>query len=833
MNRLVDYFTALFEEQCKEGLTEQFIKDCEVKQISDTEKALLELPLTLPELEVAMKRMSKNKSPGSDGFTVEFFQFFWRDLKVFFLNMVNESVETGALPLTLREGILTLIPKPNKPRSEIKSYRPITLLNVSYKIIAAAIADRIRNILPTIIDRDQTGFMKGRFIGDNTRLTYDLIHELKREKRSALFVSLDIEDAFNAVDWDFARAVMRARNFPEAVIKLFNMLYVGSYARLVYNGHISKKIFLQRSCCQGDPLSPYIFLLVIECALEMIRHNEDIRGIKIGAVEYKLSAYADDVLCYLDGSVNSCRALFHDLGIFAKYSGLKPNIGKTQAFWAGIGNHESAMLDTVFNFKWTKKLKVLGVVFSNDEHEAYEENFENKLIQMQVIANSWKRRNITIRGRITLVKSLLLPKLTHILVSLPRPSGNFIKKLKTVMFHFIWGGKVDRLQRLSICKPYSQGGLAMVEIDTYIEALKATWVRREIQSAHSWTLLFHKTVSTDGCLWERNSDSLKSLAKDMENPFWAEVCIAFAKVSKGINIDTDAINRCSLWYSNVTKHKTTCIHSWKRRGLRYISDIIDESGQIQSFQQIKQKYLMAGSYLDYMGLIASLPYEWKSLQKKNRAEYPIIHPQVQLVLSKKRGAKYLYSIILHEKIKTVKNSWEREWETKYGNINWQETYRSIYEKSSVQGHILNYKIITRIVATKRWLYLMGISSSPICSRCDAYTETVEHKFWLCKDAYQLWNSIAGFLHDEQIVRNRLIFTAKKVILGDSSDVVIDRIITLGKSMIMKQSNLSFEFFIAKLKNDITTERCIARKRDDMVKFTDVWGGISNALENVH
>ena len=80
--------------------------------------------------------------------------------------------------------------------------------------------------------------MTGRFIGDNARLTYDLIQELKKEDRSALFLSLDIEDAFNAVDWEFAKMVMRKRNFPEIAINLFDMLYVGSYSRLVYNGLI-------------------------------------------------------------------------------------------------------------------------------------------------------------------------------------------------------------------------------------------------------------------------------------------------------------------------------------------------------------------------------------------------------------------------------------------------------------------------------------------------------------------------------------------------------------------------------------------------------------------
>ena len=180
------------------------------------------------------------------------------------------------------------MPKANRKRSEIKAYRPISLLNVSYKIIAAAVANRIKQVLPSIIDRDQTGFMKDRFIGDNTRLTDDLIQALQKEKRSALFVSLDIEDAFNAVDWDFARMVMRTRNLPVETLNLFNMLYVGSYSRLVYNGHISEKIMLERSCRQGDPLSPYIFLLVIECALEMIRGNANIKGVKIGSTEYKV-----------------------------------------------------------------------------------------------------------------------------------------------------------------------------------------------------------------------------------------------------------------------------------------------------------------------------------------------------------------------------------------------------------------------------------------------------------------------------------------------------------------------------------------------------------------
>ena len=496
IDRLVEYYREMFKKRSMDSnLSENFMNDVHIKQITSNERAELETPLDPKELEAALKGMSTTKSPGSDGFSVEFYLRFWNDIKHFFLQMVAESVQCNKLPRTLSEGILTLVPKANRPRSEIKSYRPITLLNVSYKIIATAIAKRFKKILPTIIDKDQTGFMTGRFIGDNTRLTYDLIQELKKEDRSALFLSLDIEDAFNAVDWEFAKMVMRKRNFPDIAINFFDMLYVGSYSRLVYNGHISDKIMLERSCRQGDPLCPYIFLIVIECALEIIRNNSSIKGIKIGEEEYKISAYADDMLCFLDGSINSCRALFDDLGVFAKYSGLKPNIAKTQAFWAGSKHQGDEEMNTEFNFRWTSRLKVLGVSFSNDDSETYDENFESKLRGIQAIMRSWRKRYLTVRGRIVVVKSLLLPKLTHILTSLPKPPLDFTKRLKTQLFHFIWGGKTDRLRRLSICRPYAEGGLTMMEIDTYIDALKATWVRREIKSNHSWTSLFRYSIA--------------------------------------------------------------------------------------------------------------------------------------------------------------------------------------------------------------------------------------------------------------------------------------------------------------------------------------------------
>ena len=227
-------------------------------------------------------------------------------------------------------------------------------------------------------------------------------------------------------------------------------MYVGSFSRIVYNGHISDVIQLERSCRQGDPLSGYIFLIVIECLLEKIKQNSCIKEVKVANIELKVSGYADDTLCFLDGSVNSCRELFNDLGIFAKFSGLKPNIGKTEAFWAGTKADGLRPICEDLNLRWVKKLKVLGVVFANDEHSVIQDNFESKLQQTENIINTWKQRTLTIKGKIIVIKALLLPKFTQLFMALPSPPSQIIDRLKQILFGFIWGGKIDRIKRSSM-----------------------------------------------------------------------------------------------------------------------------------------------------------------------------------------------------------------------------------------------------------------------------------------------------------------------------------------------------------------------------------------------
>ena len=154
-----------------------------IKKLSKEEAESLEGPVKYEEASVILKAMSNNRSPGSDGFSAEFFKMFWKKIGHFIVRSINFGFSKGELSVTQREGIITCIPKDNKPRQFIKNYRPISLLNCIYKIASGVIVHRIKGTLQKLIYADQTGFIAGRYIGENTILVYDIQKKIKYQDR--------------------------------------------------------------------------------------------------------------------------------------------------------------------------------------------------------------------------------------------------------------------------------------------------------------------------------------------------------------------------------------------------------------------------------------------------------------------------------------------------------------------------------------------------------------------------------------------------------------------------------------------------------------------------
>ena len=140
--------------------------------------------------------MKNNKSPGPDGFTTEFYKFFFIDIGQLLERSLNYGFSTGTMSITQQQGMVICIPKEGKDKRFIKNWRPITLLNISYKIASACIANRVKKVLPQIIDKNQKGFLSGRFIGENIREIYDTLIFTEKKNIPGMLLLIDFEKAF-------------------------------------------------------------------------------------------------------------------------------------------------------------------------------------------------------------------------------------------------------------------------------------------------------------------------------------------------------------------------------------------------------------------------------------------------------------------------------------------------------------------------------------------------------------------------------------------------------------------------------------------------------------
>ena len=265
--------------------------------------------ITAEECLAALKTFQHNKSPGTDGLSAEFYLRFWNELSNPLIECLNHGALLGELSISQRQGIISLIPKKNKNPLLLKNWRPVSLLNTDYKIATKCIARRLEKVLPLLIERDQTGYIKGRFIGENIRLITDIIEQNENKEGTILF--LDFEKAFDSLEWDYLFKVLNIMNFGPSFLNWIRTFYSNISSYVINNGHSSEFFSLQRGVRQGCPLSGLLFVLAVEPLAHQIRTTNSIKGLENGNKITKLSLYADDNHCFCP------RRLFSSVSIHA------------------------------------------------------------------------------------------------------------------------------------------------------------------------------------------------------------------------------------------------------------------------------------------------------------------------------------------------------------------------------------------------------------------------------------------------------------------------------------------------------------------------------------
>ena len=244
-----------------------------------------------------------------------------------------------------------------------------------------------KQVLPNLIDNDQTGFLKGRFIGENIRLIDSIIKYTAAKNIPGLLLFLDFEKAFDTVEWSFLHKTLQHYNFGPSAIQWIKLFYHNTESCILNNGWSSDFFKLERGVRQGCPLSPYLFILCVEILAETMRKNKNIKGISIDGQEIKISQYADDTTLILDGSSVSFTTALQILNLFSEISGLRLNNRKTEAMWIGANIGKEENLKPQKGFKWVNdKVRALGIWLSTNPETTIESNYDEKLTKVRTFA---------------------------------------------------------------------------------------------------------------------------------------------------------------------------------------------------------------------------------------------------------------------------------------------------------------------------------------------------------------------------------------------------------------------------------------------------------------
>ena len=258
-----------------------------IRKLSIDESQQLEGILTEKKISSTLKSIKNGNCPGIDGFPAEFFKVFWIKLKTFVLRALNHTYNVGKMSISLRQCIIICLPKGNKPRQYLKNWRPISLLTVVYKIGSATIANRIKTYLSQLISTTQTGFVSGRFIGENTRLIYDIIQYTEQHEIPGFLVLIDFKKAFDSIFWKFLYSVLKFLGFGTSILKWIKTFNNDIKATIVQCGITSEFLDIERGCRQEDPISSYEFILCAQILYLMSTCNNQIKGIKIEKKTYE------------------------------------------------------------------------------------------------------------------------------------------------------------------------------------------------------------------------------------------------------------------------------------------------------------------------------------------------------------------------------------------------------------------------------------------------------------------------------------------------------------------------------------------------------------------
>eukprot|EP00253_Pinus_taeda_P022180 PITA_22180 len=419
------------------------------KDISQEANDSLNREITEEEIRKAIWTLQLDKSPGPDGFPINFYRDHWHLIKKDLAKMLRGIQRKGKMGGFTNSTFLALIPKENRPTS-FSRFRPISMCNSSYKIFTKIIASRIQPLLPSLISENQGGFLSNRQIHDTITLVQEAIHSSITRQEKGFVLKLDLANAFDRVRHSFLFTVLRKMGFNSAFISTIAACISGPWISPLINGRPCESFQSSRGLRQGCPLSPYLFILMAESFSRALDHNRRvglISGIKFGngVKNINHSIFADDTLLIGGASTTIARRFKTLLDQFMEYSGGEINFHKSCIYGWNISNQTAHSIASIFGVAYKANwdhFTYLGMSVSLGPLKAATWNEIIDKVKRKI--QQWGTQWLNPAGRIILLKSGIssLPLYRFTLYQAP---ATFHHKLEIALRNFLWqGGKKEK-----------------------------------------------------------------------------------------------------------------------------------------------------------------------------------------------------------------------------------------------------------------------------------------------------------------------------------------------------------------------------------------------------
>jgi len=514
-------------------------------KLTEPEKNELDRPLTLEEFDEAVIEGNARSAPGIDGLSLPIIRICWPFIRRPFLKYINYCIGTGELSENFRGASIRLIPKKENP-TQLKNWRPISLLSNMYKLFSRVINNRLKKIINRICSRSQKGFNSDRFTQEAVINVWESIAYCKQNNIRGAILAMDMEKAFDSISHGFLDEVYRFFGLGPYLTSLLKLAGNNRYASIITDsGNNSRSFKLDRGRPQGDIISPTTFNFCIQILLFKLELEPNIKKIPRLVPEVqnivvhdffikeahressKTETLADDNTAIMLMDIPSLRTTKNILEQFEQISGLRCNVNKTVLMPIFDVTAEESREINDLGFEVSDKFTLLGfkICRTLDNVEEIFNEIKTKIINLVAF---WDRFRLSLPGRITIMKTCLISQLCYIGCVLPAPTI-ILGEIQQIIDNFV--KKNLRCSSDRIYLEPKRGGMGCIELSNFLNSQNLSWlVRSQKLCIDNWRFDLRANAPLNNLLTLRSCDLdcrtfplLHNIAKNFDH-FYPKFC---------------------------------------------------------------------------------------------------------------------------------------------------------------------------------------------------------------------------------------------------------------------------------------------------------------------